>query len=51
VVGGQRREILLALTPKLNDSTLVKMLLHAPLEHFSHVWTSSNGEILVYKVV
>jgi len=50
-VGGQRREILLALTPKLNESTLVKMLLHAPLEHFKYLWSSKKGEILVYKVM
>ena len=50
VVGGKNVEVLHLLMPMLNDSTLVKMILHAPLEHFKHVWTSSNGEILVYEV-
>lgn len=49
-VGGKVMDVLLILTEKLNDSTLVKMLLHAPLEHFEFQWVSSDGQVMVYKI-
>jgi len=50
IVNGKTVTVLLALTPMLNDSTLVKMLLHAPMEHFKYMWTSKNRRVLVYKI-
>jgi asparagine N-glycosylation enzyme membrane subunit Stt3 len=49
-MGDGKNAAIVLLTPKVNDSMIVKMLLGVPMEHFQKVWESDNQHLMIYKV-